>query len=461
MEKDKMLEEKIGLGTKIGMLLGGMGGVPLFALISAFLTYFYTNVVGLNPGAVGMIILISKVFDGVSDLILGNVIDKTRTKKGVCRPWVLRMALFSIVGVIGLFTVPDIENMGKLIYVFISYNVSQTIIYTIMLLALTSLPTYMTRDSVQRSGLFVWSSIGQSVMTVIVSGVTLNLVTAIGGGQKAWILVSVIYAIIGGICLFATGTLCKENINPDEIVQEGAKVPFFTVLKSILQNKYWFEILGIVIVGVGVYVASLQMHTYYAQYILGNVELAGSMNMAYTLPLIFMGFILLPLVKHFSKKAIMLGGVLIQFTGCVLIVIAPSSLSVILAATAMKSIGQSCAATMYLPMLGDSIEYGQWKTGVRSQAALMGANGAGQKIGQGVVTAVLGGIMAAAGFDGTALEQSTQAVGSISNLFLFIPLILTVLELIIIFIYDLDKRYPQIMKELMEREKNDNTDYKK
>ena len=453
MGKNEILEEKIGLGAKIGMLLGGMGGVPLFALISAFLTYFYTNVVGLNAGAVGTIILVSKVFDGVSDLIFGSIIDKTRTKKGVCRPWVLRMALFSAVGVIGLFTVPNVGNMGKLIYVFISYNVSQTIIYTIMLLALTSLPTYMTRDSVQRSGLFVWSSIGQSVMTVIVSGITLNLVNAVGGGQKAWILVSIIYAVVGGICLFATGTLCKENINADEIAQEGSKAPFFTVLKSILQNKYWFEILGIVIVGAGVYVASLQMHTYYAQYILGNVELAGSMNMAYTLPLVFMGFVLLPLVKRFKKKTIMLGGVMIQLAGCILIVIVPSSLPAILVATAMKSIGQSCAATMYLPMLGDSIEYGHWKTGIRSQAALMGANGAGQKIGQGVVTAILGGIMAAAGFDGAALEQSAQAIGSISNLFLFIPLILTMLELVIIFIYDLDKHYPQIMKELMEREK--------
>ena len=167
MGTNESLEEKIGMGGKIGMLIGGMGGVPLFALISAFLTYFYTNVVGLNAGAVGMIILVSKVFDGVSDLIFGSIIDKTRTSKGVCRPWVLRMSLFSAVGVIGLFIVPNVGELGQLIYVFISYNVSQTIIYTIMLLALTSLPTYMTRNSTQRSGLFVWSSIGQSVICLL------------------------------------------------------------------------------------------------------------------------------------------------------------------------------------------------------------------------------------------------------------------------------------------------------
>ncbi len=454
MGEHEMLQEKIGAKEKFGMLIGGMGGVPLFALISAFLTYFYTNVVGLNAGAVGMIILVSKVFDGVSDLIFGSMIDKTRTKWGVCRPWVLRIALFSAIGVIGLFTVPDIGDMGKLVYVFISYNISQTIIYTIMLLALTSMPTYMTRNSVQRSGLFVWSGIGQSVMTVMVSGVTLNIVNAFGGDQKAWILASIIYAAVGTTCLLGTGLLCKERVNPDEIAHEGAKVPFVKVLVSILKNKYWFEVLGIVVVGAGVYVTSLQMHTYYAQYILGNVELAGTMNMAYTMPLVFMGFVLLPLVKRFQKRTIVMGGNLIQLVGCILIILFPHSLPVILAATVMKSIGQSCGASMYLPMLGDAIEYGQWKTGIRSQAALMGANGAGQKIGQGLVTAILGGIMAMAGFDGTAAELSAQAIGSISGLYLYIPLVFTILGLVIVGIYDLDKRYPQIMKELAERENN-------
>ena len=237
-----------------------------------------------------------------------------------------------------------------------------------------------------------------------------------------------------------------------EIVGEKeAKVPFFTVLKSILQNKYWFEILGIVIVGAGAYVASLQMHTYYAQYILGDVNLASVMNMAYTMPLLICGFLLLPLSQKFGKRTIMLSGIGIQLLGCILIVLVPTSMPVILGATVMKSIGQSCAATMYQPMLADAIEYGQWKTGIRSQAALMGANGAGQKVGQGLVTALLGGIMSVAGFSGTAAVQSAKAIGSVSGLFLFVPLVFTVIEFAIAFIYDLDKKYDTIMKDLEER----------
>ncbi|MDD3361254.1 MAG: glycoside-pentoside-hexuronide (GPH):cation symporter [Hespellia sp.] len=452
MKTNQVYTEKISLVEKAAMMLGGMGGVPLFAIISGFLTYFYTNTVGLNAGAVGMIILISKIFDGASDLVLGNVIDKTRTKQGVCRPWVMRISIFGAIGLLALFTVPSIGTTGQLIYVFLSYNISQTLIYTIMQLSLTSLPTYMTRDTVQQTGLFVWSSIGQSIMTIIISSVTLNIVQALGGNQKAWILASCIYAILSAVFIFITGVVCKERVNPDDLTSGEAKVPFLTVLKSIIKNKYWFEVLGIVIFGAGVYVASLQMHTYYAQYVLGDVKLAGMLNMAYTLPLLFVGILLLPLSQHFKKRNIMLTGVAIQLAGCLIIIVIPGSLPVLMAATVMKSIGQSCAATMYMPMLGSAIEYGQWKTGVRSQAALMGANGAGQKIGQGLISAVLGGIMGLAGFNGMAAEQSARAIGSVSSLYLYIPLALTIVEILIVILYDLDKKYDSIMHDLQERQ---------
>ena len=448
----KTYSEKIHIGEKIAIMLGGMGGVPLFAIISSFLTYFYTNVIGLNAGVIGGIILVSKIFDGISDLVFGNMIDKTRTKHGVCRPWVMRISIFGAVGMLALFTVPGIGTLGQFVYVFLSYNISQTVIYTIMQLSVISLPTYMTRDTTQRTGLFVWSSIGQSIMTIIISGITLSIVSAFGGDQKAWILAACIYAVMSAVFLFITGFVCKERVNPDEIAGEEAKLPFLTVLKSILKNKYWFMILGIVVVGAGVYASSLQMHTYYAQYILGDVNLASVLNMAYTIPLLIVGILLLPLSQHFGKRTIMLTGVGIQLAGCVLIILVPTALPVLILATVMKSIGQSCAATMYQPMLADAIEYGQWKTGVRSQAALMGANGAGQKVGQGAVSALLGGIMGLAGFNGLAAVQSAEAIGSVSGLYMFIPLVFTIIEFIIAFVYDLDKHYDDIMADLGKKE---------
>lgn len=443
--------EKIEWKERIGMILGGVGGVPLFAIITAFLAYFYTNVVGLNPGSVGLIILVSKVFDGGSDLLFGSLIDKTRTKLGVSRPWIFKIAFFAAVGIIALFTVPNTGTTGKLIYVFVSYNVSQTVIYTILLLALTSLPTYMTRNSVKRSGLFVWCGIGQSIMTAVVASVTTGIVTSLGGDQKAWIIVSTVYALISGVSLIITGTLCKETVNPDDLKLTKEDVRFSEVIRSIVGNKYWVQVLLIVVFGAGVYAASSMMGIYYAEYILNDVNKAGLLNAAYTIPLIFVGFVLLPLIKKYSKKKIIFSGVLIQLLGCMLIIFFPKTIVIILVGTIMKSIGQSSAAAMYLPMLSDSIEYGQWKTGIRSQAALMGANGAGQKIGQGLVTALIGGLMAVAGFNGAAVSQSPEAINSISRLFLLVPLMFTVLELVVITFYDLDKHYSKIMSELSQR----------
>ena len=91
--------------TRIGMALAYMGGSPIFLIISSYLVYFYTNVVGLNAGVIGTIMLVSRALDGVSDLVFGNVIDKTRTKMGVCRPWVFRMSIFGLIGIVSLCSV--------------------------------------------------------------------------------------------------------------------------------------------------------------------------------------------------------------------------------------------------------------------------------------------------------------------------------------------------------------------
>lgn len=451
MSKNNIYTEQIGITEKIGLMLGGMGNIPLFALISGFLVYFYTNVIGLNPGAIGVIMLVSKVFDGISDLLLGNLIDKTRTMKGVCRPWILRIAVLVGVGIVMLFTVPDIGTAGKLVYVFISYNVSQTLIYTISTLAVTSLPTYMTRDTFQQTGLYAWNNIGVGIMTTVVTGITLQFVGRLGGTQKSWILVGCVYAAVSILCLLGIGNICKERVNPDTIVSRENEVPFWDSVKSILKNKYWFYVLGMVVTGVGIYAASLQMHTYYSQYILGDLAIAGKLNSAYTMPMLFVGVLLVPISKYFSSKTIMLTGTVIQIAACLLIVAMPRNVPALMFASTLKGVGQSCGTAMFLPMLGATIEYGQWKTGIRSQAMMIAANGTGQKIGGGLISVILGGIMAAVGFDGMAASQSAQTLKGITGLFLYMPVILVFLKLVLVLLYDLDKKNETIMMELQER----------
>ena len=144
MNNEEKYTQKISVFEKAAILTSGLGNFPLFALMSSFLTYFYTNVIGLDPGIIGMILLISRLLDGVSDIIFGNIIDKTRTSKGVCRPWIFRCAFLIALAIVMLFTVPNGSTGLKLAYVFITYNLSSVVIYTISTTAVVSLPTYIT-----------------------------------------------------------------------------------------------------------------------------------------------------------------------------------------------------------------------------------------------------------------------------------------------------------------------------
>lgn len=445
-----MKSEKIGFSEKVALLLSGMGNFPMFAIISTFLTYFYTNVIGLNPAAIGMVILVAKVCDGFSDLILGNVVDHTRTSRGVCRPWIIRCAFMLAVTFILLFTVPNTTTSLQLIYVFVTYNVATTIVYTLSTVAVTSLPTYMTRETKQQTILYLLNGIGVGIVNVLVTSVTLNVVNYFGGGQKAWIIVSVMYAVPSCIFLLITGFATKERVNPDEIANTQVKESFWTSLKCVLQNKYWFIVLGIVIFGVGVFACSLQMHTYYAQYILEDMGAVGRLNSAYTMPALIVSILLIPISQKIDRKKIMMFTIIVQLVGCLLIVFASKSVSILVFASVLKGIGYSGVLGLYLPLLSASIEYGHWKTGVRTQAMLMGAKGAGEKIGNGVITAILGGIMGLTGFNGMAAVQTASAINGISMLYLYMPVVLTALEIICLLCYDLDKKYDDIMKDLAE-----------
>lgn len=439
-----------------GMFSSGIGVMPLYMLISAYLTYFYTNVIGVSAGAVGTIILVSKVFDGISDVIFGNMVDNTKSKLGVCRPWILRCSFLIVVAIVCLFTVPTIGNGGKLVYIFLSYNFSTTIIYTITLVAVLSLPTYITRNTKSQSVMFNLYNVGQSLIATAVSGLTLPLVGKLGGDQKAWILVGAMYGILCMIALLITFILCKEDQELAHLKKEGGKeqqekYTLLQILKSIVLNKYWIITLAISIVGSSMNTARLTLTSYYAQYVLEDVAKASLINSATTFPGIIACFCCIPLLVKLKKRTALLCSITLIIISSGIVFIDPTSMTILIVSSVIFSFGVSMCVPIASAMLGNVIEYGEWKTGIRSQAALMGANSAGQKIGQGVITAAVSWIMTLSGFDGTAAVQTEAAINSISNLFIFLPIVLTVIQLILTMSYTLDKKYPSIMKDLEER----------
>lgn len=149
-ERLALANKPLTLRQQIMYAFSDLAGNPLYTVMMSFLTFFYTDVLGLNPAVIGSLIFVSKVFDGITDIIAGTIVENTHTKKGSARPWILRTAIPLALSLVLLFTVPDCGTIGKLIYIFVSYNFAMSICYTMFGAAANSLPLYATNDTQSR-----------------------------------------------------------------------------------------------------------------------------------------------------------------------------------------------------------------------------------------------------------------------------------------------------------------------
>ncbi len=455
-EQQSAGENKGGISLKQQFMYAfqEIGSNPIYTITLSFLTFFYTDVLGINAGIVGVIILISKFMDGISDIWAGNLIDHTHTKQGSARPWIMLSALLLALAYVFLFTVPNVALVGKIIYIFISYNFAMTIAFTLLNAAVNALPIYMTDDSKSRSSAYSIRMIFAGLVQAIFSLVFLNIVKAMGDDQVAWIKVSVILGIISFFACLVTyfGTHEKnEDVKNREAGNEAEDVPLRTALSSLMHNKYWFMVLGIVVIIVFHQVATLTVGVYYAKYILFDTTLAGSLIL-YHHAGGAVGMLAMPalLQKGISKKkAAVFGGILMVIGSVIAIINCKGAFLII--SLAMRGCGFGIVNGVYYGMLADTVDYGEWKTGVRTLAVNTSVGTVGQKLGSGIGTAIIGFALSACGYNGLAKTQSAAAIGCIKSIFIVMPLILYILLLVLLHFYKLDDELPKIREEL-ERE---------
>lgn len=441
--------------NRLGMTLSYMGATPLFILVSGYLVYYYTAIVGLDATKIGTIILVSRVFDGFSDIIFGSVIDHTRTRLGACRPWILSMTIGSLAAIMALIFIPSNETY-QYIYMFLTYNLATTGIVTLYQLSITALPTYITKDSHERSQLYIWANTGQMITQTIISGVMFKVISWLGGEQPAWTKAFLGIGVIGTILTAISVYMCREEKSgTDAVSKANAKkdvVPLGKALAACVNNKYWILLLLVIVCATAINVTTMTMTPYYAQYILGDITKADSLNAFYTWPMMLVvpgvGFIL----KKVGKRNIALTGSVIIIAGTLITVFIHTNMTALIAAAILKSLGIGCITAVSSAMLTDTIEYGVWKNHMRSQAVLIGAQSAGAKIGQGIASAVLTWAIGFAGFDAQSEVQTAATNSSIIRLYSIVPCVLAIAVMLFLIIYNLDKRYSQILADLKTRE---------
>ena len=258
------------LKTNLLYALSSVAENPLFTLMMGFLTFFYTDTIGINPAIVGTILMVSRFMDGISDLIAGNIVDHTHTKYGQARPWFLRLMIPVAFAYVVLFTVPNCGTAGKIAYIFISYNLVSTVIYTMFKAAQAVYPTFLTKNRVSRSIMSTMYLFGACAAQMILMMFGIRFVEALGGGQSGWIKFAAILGAIAGAIMLIIFLFTKEMNDGEEEVKQQENVPFKTAILSLLKNKYWFILLATFFAGVIIQVCTLTDGVYYAKYVLSS-----------------------------------------------------------------------------------------------------------------------------------------------------------------------------------------------
>lgn len=447
MEKKRSLK----LSERISYACGDAASNVVWAALGAFVMMYYTDVAHISPGVIGMIMLVSRFLDGASDLIMGLVVDNTKSRFGKARPWLLRMAIPFAIATTLMFSVPDFENKAKIIYIFVTYNLVMTM-YTMINLPYGSLSTLMTDDPYERSVLNIFRQIFAQITSLIITSATLPLIKVFGEGRMAWTITYGIFsataAVLFLICFMGT----KETVGI--AAKERETVPVKKALFSLLKNKCWVISM---LLGTGTclfFMAISTINSYFCVQVLHDDNMVGTLNAAYIAPMIVFFFFMAPIVKRIGKRNTNLLGWLLILVSYVPLLMAMTSVPVLIVSAVIRGIGYACVMGVQFAIIGDSVEYGEWKTGVRSEGLVFSAQSFGCKVGMGLGNALIGALLSWGGYDGELAVQPDSAITVIKVLYIGMPMIVAVLQMLLMIPYTIEKEYDQMNRELAERKKS-------
>lgn len=442
----------ISLKEKIAYFVGECGSCGMFYYLTITLsTYFFTDVMHLSATTLGTIIIASRIFDGVSDLIVGSLVDRTHTKWGKARPWVLISTLPYALAMVLLYCLPATWTTAhQVAYVVITYNLAVTICYTVENIPWGSLPALMTRDKVQRSQMHSIRMLASPLGSAIGVSTAMPLISAMGGRQQDWITVMSILAVVGVLCNIFAVAVIKERVvsQPEEAAQ--SKKSNRKDIPSAVRNPYWWVAILITLVWNTFSVATATLTPYYTKYFLLNDQITTAINNAQTITMALSAFSCYWLTKKLEKSAILKGTMVISLAGQLLLISNALNLTVILVGTVIRSVGFGCMGACMFAMATDAIEYGHWFTGHRAESTTYSAVGIGNKLGVLLGSGILTILLGAAGYDGTLSVQSASAMTMIRFLYLWTPVVLAVVTIVIMCCYRLDKRYNAVVSDLQQ-----------
>ena len=427
MQEKKYLKwyHKIGYGS------GDIAGNCVYALLTAFMMIYLTDTIGLSMGVVSTLIALSKVFDGVSDFFFGRMIDKTKTKMGKARPWMLWAYIGCAITLVACFSIPTSWGQtAQYIFFFLSYTLLNAVFFTANNIAYASLTALITKNTSERVQIGSFRFIFAFATKIVIEAVTIFAVGWLGGGVMGWRLIAIIYAVLGLITntlsVFSVKELPEADDEMEEEREEEHKLTFLKSFKLLLKNKY-YVIISCSYILTQLYASVIGMGTYYAKYILGNEGLFSDLSLGINITMV-VALTILPYVikKMGGMYKLNIWGYVLAALGRVGVMVAAymGSFPLMIAFTAVSTIGIAPLQGDLNALIASCSEHTTLKTGYKLEGMMYSCSSLGLKLGGALGTAICGWLLDAAGYVENAAVQTAATVNMLNFLYLWMPIIL-------------------------------------
>ncbi|GKX27541.1 putative glucitol transport protein GutA [Vallitalea longa] len=399
--------------------VGGIGSNVAFMLVMMYLMFFYTDVLGINAAAVGGLFLVARIIDAVTDPLMGMIADRTKSRWGKFRPWIIFGAPVLGILVIMMFTAPNLSSTGKLIYIYITY-ILYSIVSTVVNIPYHSLTPVLSEDPDQRTVIATTKQIFGNVGSAFITIGAVPITNALGGDARAWKIYGIICAIIIVISFFVCASGAKEYDNHETITnRKNQNIKFIEQLRLIVNNKALLMLMIAFGTDMIAYAGASAVNIYYFTYAVNRPDLiavVGAFALVIGLPITFF----VPfLSKKFGKKKIyMFSSTVLLFISASLFFIPFTSIKLILLQAVLAAAFAPFTGVVGWAILADCVEYGEWVTGKRGEGTVSSQLTFINKVGMALGGFIVGILLAAVGYEeGVAqTEQTLKAIVGIKAL---------------------------------------------
>ena len=452
--------QRLRFGEKLGYGLGDTASNFFFQVFNIFLLYYYTDVFGIDPALVGVMFIVTKVVDAISDPMMGLVADRTNTRWGKFRPYLLWGAIpYGLIGY-AMFAGPDLSDSGKLIYAYATYTLMM-LAYTVINVPYSALMGVMSSSSLERTSIASYRFICAFSAAWLVGTFVTPLKTILGGGDEAlgFRLTMMIFAVISIALFWVTFATTRERVKPLQ-EKSSLKLDF----KAVLGNGPWMALFFAAIFTLMNVAVRNGAIMYYFKYYVGDD--GSPIFLIFDKTAVFMSLGLFTMIagiactkalaNRFDKRSLLIVlSFLNALTMAAFFVIPPDQYWLMVLVNCLGTLIIGPTPALVWAMYADTADYGEWKSGRRTTGLVFSALQFAQKLGLAVGAGLSGIILSLFGFVANEI-QSDLSITGIRLMFSVFPAALAISGVIAIYFYPLkDEKMKEIEAELNERHSDD------